>query len=469
MALPQQGGDLLADSGCLPCLVDRDGNRLQMTDVLQLLCRGERDEHRLVLVGVGGAHDSGDRERTVANRDALTFGVEPFAKELRCGGPAEDGDVLPAGNFPSRNVQPWTSASAGSVPRTCPKNWRCADFTHVLVRTPPATYCTPWMPRIASRSSAVSVVAEPNPLAMFIDSPPRVKLPALTRMMFVPADRSDRSTEARAPLPSATIAMTAATPMMTPSMVSTVRMRLRPSAREAIWMLTANRRITLSRCLPCQKRPRRHEEPKDARRVFLGRHACFPKRLRALFVSFVPSWFLLLMAQRDDWIELGRTPGRDTSRRRRPRSAATPKARTTDSGDTTVAQFSVRAIITAAITPTMMPATPPARLIATASTRNCRSTSRVRAPTRQAQADLAGPLGHRQQRDVHDPDAADQQRHRRNRRQQRSHRPARALQRGRQLLERDLLQLRDVSDHRARDAGRQAAGRQRLVRLRERR
>ena len=43
------------------------------------------------------------------------------------------------GNSPSRKVQPYTAASAGSVPRTWPKNWRCGAFTQARVRTPPAT------------------------------------------------------------------------------------------------------------------------------------------------------------------------------------------------------------------------------------------------------------------------------------------------------------------------------------------
>ena len=73
---------------------------------------------------------------------------------------------------------------------------------------------------------------------MFMLSPPRVKLPALTWMMLVPADFSDVSTEPRAPDPSATIAITAATPITTPSMVSVVRKRLRLSARKAICALT---------------------------------------------------------------------------------------------------------------------------------------------------------------------------------------------------------------------------------------
>ena len=51
-------------------------------------------------------------------------------------------------------------------------------------------------------------------------------------MMLVPADLSEVSTEPRAPEPSATIAITAATPITTPSMVSEVRSRLRLSARK---------------------------------------------------------------------------------------------------------------------------------------------------------------------------------------------------------------------------------------------
>jgi hypothetical protein len=62
-------------------------------------------------------------------------------------------------------------------------------------------------------------------------------------MMLVPAERSVRSTEDRAPVPSATIAITAATPMMTPSIVSTVRNRFRERARPAMRALTARKRI----------------------------------------------------------------------------------------------------------------------------------------------------------------------------------------------------------------------------------
>ncbi|WP_454259411.1 hypothetical protein [Pseudoxanthomonas mexicana] len=50
-----------------------------------------------------------------------------------------------------------------------------------------------------------------------------------------------------------------------------------------------------------------------------------------------------------------------------------------------------------------------------ASRRNCAITSRRRAPSARQQADLAAPLQHVGQHDVHDADAADQQTHARDR------------------------------------------------------
>src|SRR5688572_5028332 len=61
-------------------------------------------------------------------------------------------------------------------------------------------------------------------------------------MMLVPADFSDVSTEPRAPDPSATMAITAATPITTPSIVRPVRSALRFNARIAIWALTRRKR-----------------------------------------------------------------------------------------------------------------------------------------------------------------------------------------------------------------------------------
>ena len=53
-------------------------------------------------------------------------------------------------------------------------------------------------------------------------------------IMFVPADWICASIELCAPVPSATIVITAATPMIMPSIVSAVRILLRPSALSAM-------------------------------------------------------------------------------------------------------------------------------------------------------------------------------------------------------------------------------------------
>ena len=79
-------------------------------------------------------------------------------------------------------------------------------------------------------SSAVSELDMPWPWR----TPPCVKLPALMLMTLVPADLTCSSMVACAPRPSATIVITAPTPMIMPSMVSTVRILLRLSALSAI-------------------------------------------------------------------------------------------------------------------------------------------------------------------------------------------------------------------------------------------
>src|SRR5215203_5932226 len=87
---------------------------------------------------------------------------------------------------------------------------------------------------MTSASSTVSVVVAP--------APPRTgpkPAPALTVRMLVPALLIWFSIEARAPLPIATITMTAATPMIMPSAVSAVRIALRRRARTAIQMVLA--------------------------------------------------------------------------------------------------------------------------------------------------------------------------------------------------------------------------------------
>ena len=62
------------------------------------------------------------------------------------------------------------------------------------------------------------------------------------------------------------------------------------------------------------------------------------------------------------------------------------------------------------VRPTTMPRPPPSRQSTTASTRNCRRMSLGPGADGHPQADLAVPLGHRHEHDVHDADAADDQR-----------------------------------------------------------
>ncbi len=96
--------------------------------------------------------------------------------------------------------------------------------------TPAATYCTPGTSRSASASSGVSEVAIPWPWR----TPPDMKLPALTLIRLVPADLTCSSIVAWAPRPSATIVITAPTPMIIPSIVRMVRILLRLSAFSAM-------------------------------------------------------------------------------------------------------------------------------------------------------------------------------------------------------------------------------------------
>ena len=103
------------------------------------------------------------------------------------------------------------------------------------LRTSGLTAATPGTSRsIARASSTVSVPAPPKP----VWTPPRLMLPEKTRMTFWPRAAMRASTWALAPLPMPTMAMTAPTPMMMPSMVRTVRILFRRSARKATLRMT---------------------------------------------------------------------------------------------------------------------------------------------------------------------------------------------------------------------------------------
>src|SRR6186997_3093984 len=112
------------------------------------------------------------------------------------------------------------------------------------VLTPGAMYCTPGTSRMASASSGVSELALPWPMR----TPPCWKLPALTMIMLVPADWICVSIDDCAPVPSATIVITADTPMIMPSMVSAVRILLRASALKAT-RNTINKDMPIAFCL----------------------------------------------------------------------------------------------------------------------------------------------------------------------------------------------------------------------------
>jgi hypothetical protein len=133
------------------------------------------------------------------------------------------------------------SGKSMSVPLIEVDQFWLPAITWERLLTPAATYCTPGTSRIACASSGVSVLALPWPMR----TPPCWKLPALTMIMFVPADWICVSIDDCAPVPSATIVITAETPMIMPSMVSAVRILLRASALNAIRNTMRNDIVTL--------------------------------------------------------------------------------------------------------------------------------------------------------------------------------------------------------------------------------
>ena len=122
------------------------------------------------------------------------------------------------------------SKNSGVVPVTFVDQLRSSATTCPVVWTRGAAKRTPpTSVRMARRSSQVSVGSDPAPAL----APPDVFAPDDTISTLVPIDANACSTRARAPSPIATIAITAATPMMMPSAVSSDRSLLRSSARSA--------------------------------------------------------------------------------------------------------------------------------------------------------------------------------------------------------------------------------------------
>jgi hypothetical protein len=88
---------------------------------------------------------------------------------------------------------------------------------------------------IASRSSTVNVFVPVSPVPL--RTPPTFCAPALTNKRFVPMLSIWAATAACAPWPILTIATTAETPMMMPSIVNAARILLRCRARKATRMI----------------------------------------------------------------------------------------------------------------------------------------------------------------------------------------------------------------------------------------
>ena len=91
-----------------------------------------------------------------------------------------------------------------------------------------------------------------------------------------------------------------------------------------------------------------------------------------------------------------------------PVSRATPKASTTEYGAMTGSTPTI--VKWLPTKPATTPITPPRNDSSTASTTNWPRMSPLPGADRLADADLPGPLGDGHQHDVHDPDAADEQR-----------------------------------------------------------
>ena len=147
-------------------------------------------------------------------------------------------DHLGARRRPARASAPARGASASCGSRRTPAS--CPSMTVSQLRSSLTTWPVVWTrgatnftsatsALMARRSSQVSVGSVPAPAL----APPAVLAPDETMRTLVPIEAKACSTRARAPSPIATMAMTAATPMMIPSAVRNERSLLRRSARPA--------------------------------------------------------------------------------------------------------------------------------------------------------------------------------------------------------------------------------------------
>src|SRR6185437_272776 len=153
---------------------------------------------------------------------------------------------------PRANVQLRMSKYCGSVPVTRVYQFWLSETTCALVPAPGAasamvgTSCS-----MALISSFTRVLVAPPPRRI----PPLLTLPELMYSRLVPMDAIWFCTCCSAPCPRPTVAITAPTPMMMPSMVSSERILLRVSARIAIRKIASKSIMTPVIELPdCQNR-----------------------------------------------------------------------------------------------------------------------------------------------------------------------------------------------------------------------
>ena len=127
---------------------------------------------------------------------------------------------------------------------------------------PTTTWATPRMVGAAATISGISALRARAsatvsrislPLAM--RTPPRLRAPDITMNRLLPRELIWRSISACAPAPTVTMAITAATPMMMPSIVSTLRIRLTRRASRATRRSSA-RGIVRPSCAPAGARRR---------------------------------------------------------------------------------------------------------------------------------------------------------------------------------------------------------------------
>ncbi len=122
-----------------------------------------------------------------------------------------------------------TSMYSGVTPKMTVDQFWLPQISCAVPRSAGADMVSGISRGIAAASSSVMVRLEPKPMR----TPPEVVVPDRISSRLEPSERICSSTRFCAPAPTAIITITAATPMMMPSMVSTLRSLFTASARIA--------------------------------------------------------------------------------------------------------------------------------------------------------------------------------------------------------------------------------------------